>query len=274
MARPRKTGLDYFPFDVDFFNDEKIVAIAGEFGIKGEIATVKLLCAIYRNGYFVEWNEMLQMKMLHQLPGVSSELICSIVNRLVKWNFFDKDLFDSAGILTSKGIQKRYFDAIRKRTPISGELPYILGFRTEIPKLNDISASKTISNKEFSPEIIPKVNKSKIKNDDKSSSQKSDDEGDELLRQVNEYKNKPIWINDMMKKFHISQEEICQKLDEFYLDMRCKEIKIQKLSGMFISWLGSEFQKNKNENNQQDKFSGRRGTEPGTKSRKGFKGTF
>ena len=34
MARPRKTGLDYFPFDVDFFEDEKIVAIAGEFGLK------------------------------------------------------------------------------------------------------------------------------------------------------------------------------------------------------------------------------------------------
>ena len=54
MARPNKTGLDYFPFDIDFFDDEKIMAISGEFGIKGEITTVKLLCAIYRNGYFIE----------------------------------------------------------------------------------------------------------------------------------------------------------------------------------------------------------------------------
>lgn len=42
MARPNKMGLDYFPFDVDFFNDEKIVAISGEFGIKGEIVVIKL----------------------------------------------------------------------------------------------------------------------------------------------------------------------------------------------------------------------------------------
>ena len=72
MARPNKMGLDYFPFDVDFFNDEKIVAISGEFGIKGEIVVIKLLCAIYRNGYFILWNDLLKFKLLRDLPGVSS----------------------------------------------------------------------------------------------------------------------------------------------------------------------------------------------------------
>lgn len=27
MARPRKQGLDYFPLDVDYFSDEKIIPI-------------------------------------------------------------------------------------------------------------------------------------------------------------------------------------------------------------------------------------------------------
>lgn len=108
MARPIKHGLDYFPFDIDLFSDEKIVAIAGEFGIKGEIATIKLLCAVYRNGYFVEWTEMLKFKLLKELPGISADLLDQIVRRLVKWDFFDKDLFDSASILTSRGIQRRY----------------------------------------------------------------------------------------------------------------------------------------------------------------------
>ncbi len=31
----RKIGLDYFPFDVDFFEDEKIVCIAGGVRDKG-----------------------------------------------------------------------------------------------------------------------------------------------------------------------------------------------------------------------------------------------
>lgn len=108
MARPIKQGLDYFPFDVDFFSDEKIVAIGGEFGTKGEITTIKLLCAVYRNGYFIEWSEMLKFKLLKELTGVSAELLDQIVNRLVKWEFFDKNLFDSASILTSKGIQRRF----------------------------------------------------------------------------------------------------------------------------------------------------------------------
>lgn len=108
MARPTKHGLDYFPFDVDFFSDEKLYAISGEFGIKGEITTIKLLCAVYRNGYFIEWTEMLKFKLLKELPGVSADLLDQIIKRLVKWDFFDKDLFDSASILTSKGIQRRY----------------------------------------------------------------------------------------------------------------------------------------------------------------------
>lgn len=53
MARPIKEGLDYFPLYVDIFEDEKIEAISGEFGIKGEIIVVKLLCAIYKKGYFI-----------------------------------------------------------------------------------------------------------------------------------------------------------------------------------------------------------------------------
>lgn len=108
MARPVKQGLDYFPFDVDFFSDEKLYAISGEFGIKGEITTIKLLCAVYRNGYYAEWNEMLKFKLIKELPGVSVDLLDQIIRRLVKWNFFDKNLFDSASILTSKGIQQRY----------------------------------------------------------------------------------------------------------------------------------------------------------------------
>lgn len=125
MARPIKIGLKYFSFDVDFFSDEKIGAISGEFGIKGEITAVKLLCAIYRNGYFILWDEALKMNLLKNLPGISLELLEKIVNRLVKWGFFEQDLFSTARVLSSKGIQKRYFDAIKRRKELS-EYPYLL----------------------------------------------------------------------------------------------------------------------------------------------------
>lgn len=125
MARPNKQGLDYFPFDTDFFSDEKIEAISGEFGIKGEITAIKLLCAIYRNGYFILWDELLKMKLLNNLPGISSELLDRIVYRLVSWGFFDMTLFDSVKVLTSIGIQKRFFE-ITKRRKTEGDYPYLL----------------------------------------------------------------------------------------------------------------------------------------------------
>lgn len=125
MARPRKNGLDYFPFDCDFFSDEKMVSIAGEFGIKGEIVAVKLLCAIYRNGYYALWNEPQKFKLAYYCPSVSPELIEQIVNRLVRWGLFDKALFDSAKVLTSEEIQANYFNAVRKRLP-AADLPYII----------------------------------------------------------------------------------------------------------------------------------------------------
>lgn len=125
MARPNKEGLDYFPFDVDFFSDEKIGSISGEFGIKGEITAIKLLCAIYRNGYFILWNDTLKMSLLRGLPGISLELLEQIVTRLVRWGFFEQTLFSTVSVLTSKGIQERYFKAIKRRKD-SSNYPYLL----------------------------------------------------------------------------------------------------------------------------------------------------
>lgn len=125
MARPNKEGLDYFPLDVDFFSDEKIGSISGEFGIKGEITAIKLLCAIYRNGYFILWNDALKMSLLRGLPGISLELLEQIVTRLVRWGFFEQTLFSTVSVLTSKGIQERYFKAIKRRKD-SSNYPYLL----------------------------------------------------------------------------------------------------------------------------------------------------
>lgn len=129
MARPKKQGLDYFPLDVDFFQDEKIVSITGKFGLKGQITVLHLLGAIYRvSGYFLRWDDLTQAKLLAELPGISEQLLNDIVNYLVRWDFFDEVLFCSAKVLTSKGIQKRYFEAVKRRTVQSG-LPYLISGR-------------------------------------------------------------------------------------------------------------------------------------------------
>ena len=122
MARPRKAGLDSFPFDVDFFNKEIIAATFGEYGIKGEMTVILLLCAIYRKGYFTLWDDMLKSRLLANLPGVSEQLLESIVRRLVLWGFFDKTLFDSSRVLTSEEIQRTYA-SMRKQSAAICILP-------------------------------------------------------------------------------------------------------------------------------------------------------
>ncbi len=112
MARTNKVGLDYFPFDVDFFEDDKIQLIEAEFGPKGVVAAIKLLCKIYKSGYYYKWGDD-ECLLFTKNAGASfvPEFINELVAGLVRRCFFDKRCYDLFGILTSAGIQQRYFDA-------------------------------------------------------------------------------------------------------------------------------------------------------------------
>lgn len=51
MGRNVKKGLDYFPFDVDFFQDIKIRKLIKYQRGKAVTVYALLLCLIYKNGY-------------------------------------------------------------------------------------------------------------------------------------------------------------------------------------------------------------------------------
>jgi hypothetical protein len=166
MARPRKQGIDYFPLDVDFFSDEKVVCVSGEFGLKGEIALVKLLCAVYRNGYYVVWDDRMKATLLHQLPGVGADMLQQLVLRLVRWEIFDAALFESDSVLTSVGIQKRFFEVARKRAAPTADYPYLLvepqnyalrrlNFRVENSKKIVSESKTTVYASEIPPQEVP-----------------------------------------------------------------------------------------------------------------------
>jgi len=114
MARPKKNGLDYFSIDVDIFDDEKVIPVSSEFGTKGDGILIRVLCAIYRNGYYVEYSDAFIFKIAKQ-AGENYDTVFDVVSGLVKWGFFDKYMFETFKVLTSKGIQKRWMEATRKR---------------------------------------------------------------------------------------------------------------------------------------------------------------
>ena len=115
MARPIKEGLDYFPFGVDALDDEIIEAVSVEFGIIAELAVIRLISAIYKKGYFMEWNQLTRAKILKKLTGMQAETLDAIIERLVEYGFFDERLFRNEQILTSKEMQEVYLNATMRR---------------------------------------------------------------------------------------------------------------------------------------------------------------
>lgn len=145
MARTIKTGLDYFPFDVDFFNDDKIELVSSEFGLKGELIAIRLLCHIYRNGYYYAWGKDENLLFAKRVGnGITGALVNEVVDGLIRRSFFDKGVFDSFAVLTSKGIQKRYIDAKERSKHIELIKEYTLLTNNEALKHNNVTF-KTIN---------------------------------------------------------------------------------------------------------------------------------
>ena len=116
MKGSQKPGITYFELDVEL--DTKFELIEAEFGLKGFGVVVKLLQKIYGgDGYYVEWTNEMALLFARKL-GVSVGVVSEIVTASVRRGMFDDDIFRKYSILTSKGIQKRYFNAVSRRKEI------------------------------------------------------------------------------------------------------------------------------------------------------------
>lgn len=123
MARPKKQGLDYFPLDVNV--DNKIEILESEYGILGFGFIVRLFQKIYANGYYLEWNQYSAILLKKEI-GMSKEKIDEFIKFCLEINIFDKKLYSQYSILTSRGIQKRYFTVCKRRKEIEVIKEYLL----------------------------------------------------------------------------------------------------------------------------------------------------
>jgi len=137
--RTNKVGIDYFPFDIDFFQDEKIQFVSARFGTKGEAITIKLLCKIYRNGYYTKWDDDTALLFAKGVgDGCLDSCVKDVVYELLKRGFFERSIFERFGILTSKGIQNRYFEAAKRYKTIDVISEYLLIDVSKIENVNII----------------------------------------------------------------------------------------------------------------------------------------
>lgn len=116
MARPFKQGLDYFPLDTN--NDNKFEILESEYGLLGFGFITKMFQKIYANGYYLEWNQY-SPSLLKKEFGLERDMITELIDFCVKINIFNEKLYREKNILTSKGIQKRYFTISKRRKELS-----------------------------------------------------------------------------------------------------------------------------------------------------------
>jgi len=120
-----KNGLEYFSIDVDMDQDDKIYMLEAEIGELAFGRFIKLLMAIYREGYYKKWGEAEQLVFSGKknIPiNELKDLILCALNR----SLFDLNLFQRYSILTSAGIQKRFIKACENRIQIVIEEKYRL----------------------------------------------------------------------------------------------------------------------------------------------------
>ncbi|MBM7624762.1 DUF4373 domain-containing protein [Sporohalobacter salinus] len=201
MARPQKDGLDYFPLDVDMDQDDKVYMLQAECGLEGFALAVKLFMKIYSNGYYLNWGER-DAKIFAHKNSVEVNVVNNVVNVCINEGIFNAELYKTYGILTSHGIQKRFFKATARRKEVKYNPDFMLVDVSEYNNLvnvnkNSNSVEDNEDNKKQSKVKQSKVNKSiNNKCSDSESSPNDDQEQSGEEKEPEEEHSKPKFGKD------------------------------------------------------------------------------
>ena len=175
MAGRPKQGIDYSGWSVDIFDsDPKIDKLLDAKGWRG-FGIYFFLCqrAYKTNGYFYKWSYDDCATTARKMGGgINSGTVEETVRFCFQVDLFDQRLFDRWGILTSRGIQRRFWAVLsERRIKTAYEEYWLLGpeecnglvkvsLKTDLQPTNEYlqpTNSETLSRKKS------KVKKSKVK---------------------------------------------------------------------------------------------------------------
>jgi hypothetical protein len=117
MANP-SLGLDYFSMDVNFLKDAKIIKLLHEYGPLGLSCYLCILINVYAQGYYAEYsiNDLARL-LINEIGGKyisGKDKLQEIILYMARIELIYSELL-SQNIITSKGIQKRFLLATKKR---------------------------------------------------------------------------------------------------------------------------------------------------------------
>ncbi len=150
--RLRKNDLDYFPLEININQDSKILLLESKFGLEGFAVLIKLYIKIYGDkGYYCEWNEVEKLLFARML-GIDADRLDEIISNCIKFKIFDKKMYEKYSILTSKGIQERFFFITSRRKKINVENSYLLINCEEYRAVEN--SKKTVENSKIQSERV------------------------------------------------------------------------------------------------------------------------
>lgn len=174
MARPKKDNLDYFPFDVDFFEDKKIRALKGKYGSDGVMVYIYTICQIYKDGYYTDLDEDFILCMSDDLnitEDSTRQILKYLFSRSLLCEIKDSTLAKSVTIVTATSIQRRYQEAKRgAKRDVVVEAKYwvlekseTLSFIKVHPNKNKSEINNDKSEKNINKSTIYNTKESKVK---------------------------------------------------------------------------------------------------------------
>lgn len=287
MARPLKQGLDYFPTDCSFYQDIKIrKLIKYNGGVQAVVVYHILLCMIYDKGYYIAWDSDIPF-YLDEQTHLGEDYILKVINSAVELGLFDATMYKDQQVLTSSGIQKRYFAAwLNAKRKLSDNLPYLLvslpSSQTKKNKVNSegnlfsseethINSEETKEDMEETPESSEKSAQKKEKEKKTKHSSSADiraretepgqwSESDQKVydsvdEEVTELLSSELWKEQIFMRFKFLNCDLTLLQD--YLIRWAGEVKIKGKSHVhlgdakshFVNWLLIQEDKlNKNQN--------------------------
>jgi hypothetical protein len=107
MGRTANKGLEYYPFDTDFFSDIKVRRLIRRQGGQAVTVYACALCFIYKNGYYIGADNELAF-IISEQTGYEEAYIQEVLKCCLSLGLFDKEMYEKEKVFTSKGIQERY----------------------------------------------------------------------------------------------------------------------------------------------------------------------
>ena len=117
-------GLKYFPLVTDFFQDRDVRRLMLSCGEAGVLLYIYILCATYAKSYCLKWDEDMLMDASMDLRCEAARLE-EALNYMLEKGFFDRELFQQRGLLSSKAVQRQFQECarvMRKKRVVDREL--------------------------------------------------------------------------------------------------------------------------------------------------------